>query len=68
MNISMAIFTFLNTWCIALFLVLPFFAKTDRRPIPWKKIMVVDTIISFIIVAAIALIIKSGIVAVHIQS
>lgn len=76
MSVSMAIFTFINVWCVALFLALPFgietgprgnaseYAAAPRR-INWKKIVIIDTLLSIVITAAIALIIKTGIVPVR---
>jgi predicted secreted protein len=76
MTVSMAIFTYINVWCIALFLALPFCiergpAESSRdyigapKRIAWKKIVVIDTIMSLVITATIALVIKTGIVPVH---
>lgn len=76
MSVSMAIFTFINVWCVTLFLALPFGIETGPRDntseyeaaprrIDWKKIVVIDTLLSLVITAAIAIIIKTGIVPVR---
>lgn len=76
MSVSMAIFTFLNCWAISLFLVLPFAMKygvhtrsddyvAAPKHIAWKKIVIMNTILSVVITATIAIIIKTGIVPVR---
>lgn len=63
MSLSLAFFTFLNAWCISIFLVLPFVDRT--RPIPRKKTLLHITLTAFFLTLLLALIIKSGIVPVR---
>ena len=71
MSPSMAFFTFLNAWWISLFLVVPFFVKSAEnpaaheykaspQPVPWKKVLLVDTLVALAATVLLALIIGSG--------
>ena len=70
MSISMAIFTFINVWWIALFAVLPFGVKAETSPSltdyaaaprapQWKKLFALNTVISVAITLTLMLIINS---------
>jgi predicted secreted protein len=72
MSISMAVFTFINTWWIMLFFVFPFHVRPVEehtqleyaaapKSIRWKRMLVIDTVLSLIVTAALALLISSGI-------
>lgn len=71
MSPSMAFFTFLNAWWVCLFVVVPFFVKpaetkaeTDYaaapQPVPWKKILLIDSLLALLVTVVLALIIGSG--------
>ncbi len=55
MSPSFAFFTFLITWCITIFLVIPF-RLTVRRALLW------NTLLAAIVTLAICLVLKSGLV------
>jgi predicted secreted protein len=76
MSLSMTIFTFLNAWWISLFMVLPLSIERGERSseleyaaapkrIHWRRIMVVTTLLAVFFTAALALLIKSGIIPVR---
>lgn len=73
MSIWMALFTFINAWCITLFAVLP--TSIEHGPhdsamdyeaapkrINWRRIIRINTIVALLVTAALALVIKTGIV------
>ena len=73
MTLSMAIFVFINAWWISLFMVLPASIERGERDsqleyaaapkrIKWKRILVVTTLLALFFTAALALLIKSGII------
>lgn len=75
MSFAMAVFTFVNVWCVTLFIALPMWIVrgTHSRPeeyqaspkqIYWRKIAVTNSIIALVATAAIALVIETGIVPV----
>jgi predicted secreted protein len=75
MSFSMAIFTFINVWCVTLFATLPMsIVRGDHqtameyqaapKKIIWRRIAIINTIVALIVTAAIALVIKTGIVPV----
>jgi predicted secreted protein len=72
MSISMAIFTFINAWWIMLFFILPFMTRPAAQhtrmeyaaapqPIRWRKLFVIDTVLSLAVTGILALIINSGV-------
>lgn len=76
MSLSMAVFTFLNVWCVTLFISLPLGIVREKhesameyeaapKRIYWRKIAIINTIIAVIVTAALAIIIKTGIVPVR---
>ena len=76
MSVSMAIFTFINVWCVTLFVALPLgiirstpqtsleYAAAPKK-IHWRKIFRINTLVAAIVTALIALIIKTGIIPVR---
>lgn len=71
----MAVFTFVNAWCITLFAVLPLCIergehdsqmeyKAAPRRVHWRRIVRINTVVALLVTAALALIIKTGIVPV----
>ncbi len=75
MSISMAVFTFINGWCLALFLMLPFSIEAPGKQegigyagapkkIRWKRLLWGTTIIAVLLTVTLALVIKSGILPV----
>ncbi len=76
MSLSFAAFTFLNAWCLSLFMVAPFFvtaAKSSQKedyaaapaPMPWRRIIRINTLVALVITAGLALLIKSGIIPIR---
>jgi predicted secreted protein len=76
MSIAMAIFTFLNVWCITLFATLPMYIIRGRHENPteyeaapkhiyWRRLFITNSCIALGLTATIALIIKTGIVPVR---
>ena len=76
MTIPLAVFTVVVTWCISLVAVLPLVIERGSHDSPldyvaapkrirWKKLLVVNTLLALLLTAAIALIIKTGIVPVR---
>lgn len=76
MSISLAFFTFLNAWCVSLFLAFPFSIEMGEKAegidyvaapkrIRWKKLLLIATAIAVAFTLTLALIIKSGIVSVR---
>ena len=72
----MAVFTFINVWWLMLFFVIPFGVRTSDNPSPveyaaapqphrWKKMVIINTLISLTVTMVIALVIKSSIVPLH---
>ena len=75
MTLPWAIFTLVNSWFICLFIVLPLSVERGRhdssldyeaapKKIRWKKILLLNTLVACVLTAAIALVIKTGIVPV----
>lgn len=73
MTPSMAFFTFLNAWWVMLFFVLPFGVKREemRNPLHyaaapkahnWKKLIIVNTLLSLSVTLLLYLIIQSGVI------
>jgi predicted secreted protein len=71
MSPSLAVFTFINAWWILLFVIVPFHVKPSESkaerdyaaapaPVPWKRIFLIDALLSLLVTAALALIIHSG--------
>lgn len=71
MTPSFAVFTFFNTWWVMLFFVLPFFARPNQAPSQlqyaaapetprWKKVVLVNSLVSLAVTLLLALIINSG--------
>jgi predicted secreted protein len=71
MSLSMAIFTFINAWWILLFAVVPCFVKPAQSkdkndyaaapaPVPWKRILVIDTLLALLVTLVLAMVIASG--------
>ena len=76
MTLPMAIFTFLTSWCITLFAVLPLGIergqhdaemeyKAAPKRIRWKRIALINTLLALAVTALLALVIKTGIVPVR---
>jgi predicted secreted protein len=76
MSLSMAIFTFLNAWWVSLFMVLPLSIERGERDseleyvaaprrIHWRRILTLTTLLALFFTAALALLIKSGIIPVR---
>ena len=61
MSLSLGIFTFINAWWVTLFFVLPFAGKTPN----WKKLLIINSAISFTITAILAAVIHSGFVSLN---
>lgn len=75
MSISFAVFTFINAWWVSLFVVLPWsiergenntieYAAAPKR-IRWRRVAVATTLLAIFFTAALALVIKSGIIPVR---
>ena len=73
MTVSFALFTFVNAWWILLFAVLPFYTVPSQNPtsleypaapkkMPWKKVLLANTLLSAAVTALIALIMASGLI------
>jgi len=76
MTLSTALFTFINVWCLTLFFVFAFSVKPENKTSPldyvaapkslaWKKIVLLNTAISFGITLIIALVIKCRLIPLH---
>ncbi len=79
MSFAMAIFTFINAWCISLFFVLPgaVVANEDTgvddplhyaaapKKIRWRRVLLLTTLWALLITTALALVIKSGIIPIR---
>jgi len=76
MTISMTLFTFVNIWCLLMFAVTPFFIRPAEnhaaheyaaapKSIGWKKALLVNTLLAVIVTAALAMLIRSGIIPLH---
>jgi len=72
MTISFAFFTFLNAFWIMAFFAVPFsvvYAPDQKGAAPqsinWKKLVKLAAFLAFFVTAALALIIKSGIIQVR---
>ena len=74
MTLSMTLFTFINTWWIMLFFVWPFAIVAADRPtqdeyaaapksINWKRLLVIDTLVSIAVTAGLAALMGSGVVS-----
>ena len=72
MSLSMGFFTFFNAWFLMLFFVSPFFVRpaTERNALDyaaapqamkWKKLLLVNTLVSIVVTLLLALVINSGI-------
>ena len=75
MSILMAIFTFVNVWCITLFATLPMGIargthetaleyESAPKKIYWRRIAIINTLVALVVTAIIAIIIKTGIIPV----
>lgn len=71
MSLSLDFFTFLNCWFLTLFMVVPFFVRPNEkrdvleyaaapRALPWKKVLLVNTLVSFLMAVAITLVVQSN--------
>lgn len=71
MSVSMGFFTFLNTWFLMMFFVLPFYIRPAQRmqdtdyvaapsALPWKRFLLTNTLVSVVVTLLLALIIHSG--------
>ncbi|MDX1975447.1 MAG: DUF1467 family protein [Rickettsiales bacterium] len=69
MSISMAIFTYINLWWIAMILVLPFFTRKDEavdplsyaaapKSMPWKRVILTASALAAVFTITLALLIK----------
>lgn len=76
MSVAMAIFTFINVWCVTLFVTLPMGIsrgehesaleyEASPKKIYWRRIISLNTVIALVVTATIALIIETGIVPVR---
>ena len=74
MTLSFALFTYINVWWITLFFVLPFGVRRDAAQSPldyavapkahkWKKLLIINSLISLGLTALIAGMIHAGVVS-----
>ncbi len=71
MTLSLGALSFITSWCILLFVVLPFYIRPERQksemdyaaapaPVPWRRVFLVNTILSLLFTLALALVVNSG--------
>lgn len=76
MSPAFALFTFVNAWWVTLFFVLPFYFRQAKnrtaieyaaapQSVAWKRVFLVNSLLSLAVTVVIALIIYSGLVPVH---
>ncbi len=73
MSVSFAIFTFINVWWVTLFFVLPFGVRADAdkgvgyvaapKARRWKKVVLINSLVSVVVTAIIAVMIANGAVS-----
>ena len=62
MSWSFAIFTFINAWCVMLFMAVPLAMRghDDRARPPYQRIAVINTLAALALTGLLALLINSG--------